>query len=814
MAESDPYEGTTLKTTTNVVDFTLKVECERIYGQYLSNQCTKVAFLGSATTLESVTFPYGSKLKEISECAFFGCLKLSAIDFSHCELLTTIGQYAFSGCATLSNINLPKSLSTLSPYCFQMCKIQSISIPKSVKAFQSGCFDSCTSLIRVDIPSDSLLERIEWRSLRATRITSIFVPRYLSYFSGSAFELLTTLTSIDCDSLNQNFKSSGGVLYSYDQTKLIKFPSALSKTFTIPDKVTIIGGSSFVSSIIESVTLNEGLETIEGFAIQFTKLKSISIPDSVTSIGRAAFYLCPIASITFGKGLTNIPVECFAYTSITNVTIPNGITEIGKSAFAGCNKLNLIVLPTSLKTVGGGWITNSPKINLTEGSLMKIDDEQMIFYDQHFSNLITCLDKREYYRIPSTVKTISNEAFKSNSVLTRIEFESSDNLTSIGSYAFRDDVNLSSISIPTSVVSVGEYAFSGCTSLTYISFGSKLTSLGQHCFDGCRSLERMIIGGGSTYDIWTCSFLNCINLRDVNLGEGLRKIEMQSFSNCFSLKSISFPSSLSYIGIYCFSLSGIEEVTFSSSSTKSFIDAYSFSNSHNLSRITLPPNIVSIGENCFEGTRLISFEVGCSVVNISDYAFSGCSSLTTFTINECSVLERIGTLVFEGCTSLREIFCSNSSNFFEVDNGALFNKGRSTLICFPPASPIKYFSFSQNVRSVSSSAFIGCKNLLSVTIPDNSIESIGPYAFSNCTNLRSINIPLCVKVVSRSAFSGCNNLRCGVLVDSTNNTFRRNLIDIAKLPSTSLHDCSLISCRHDYYQQRISFISYTVFILI
>ncbi|EAY07389.1 Leucine Rich Repeat family protein [Trichomonas vaginalis G3] len=812
MTESDPYEGTTLKTTTNVVDFTLKVECERIYGQYLSIQCTKGAFLGSATTLESVTFPVGSQLKEVSECAFYSCSKLSAIDFSHCELLTTIGQYAFSGCTTLSNVILPKSLSTIAPYCFYSCKIQSISIPKTVKALRSACFHNCRSLAQIDIPSDSLLERIEWRSLRSTKISSIFIPRYVSYLEASAFEDLSTLTTIECDVSNQNFKVIGGVLYSYNETVLIKFPPALSKTFTVPGKVKTIANSAFVNSIIESVTLNKGLETIEGWAFASSNLKSITIPDSVTSLGQKSFALCPITSITFGKGLTEIPKECFYSTQLTNISIPYGITDIGDAAFGSCNNLKSVVLPSTIKNIGGGWVTSSPVINVTEGAQVSIDD-QLMFYNLDKSILNMCLNKSDYYLIPSTVKTISNEAFKSITVLTRIEFESSDNLTSIGSSAFRDDINLNSISIPTSVVSVGEYAFSGCSSLTSISFGSKLTSLGQHCFDGCRSLERMIIGGGSTYDIWACSFLNCINLRDVNLGEGLRKIEMQLFSNCFSLKSISFPSSLSYIGIYCFSLSGVEEVTFSTSSTKSFIDAYSFSHSHNLSRITLPPNIVAIGDNSFEGTSLISFEVGCTVVNISDYAFSSCSSLTTFTISECSVLERIGTLVFDGCTSLREIFCSSSSNFFEVDNGALFNKGRSTLICFPPASPIKYFSFSQNVRSVSSSAFIGCKNLLSVTIPDNSIETIGPYAFSNCTNLRSINIPLCVKVVSRSAFSGCDNLRCGVLVDSTNNTFRRNLIDVAKLPSTSLHDCSLITCRHDYYQQRISFISYTVFIL-
>lgn len=812
MTDSDGYEGTLLKTTSNAVDFTLNVACERIYGQFNTDRCTKGAFLGSATTLETVTFPDGSQLKEIYECAFFSCTKLAAIDFSKCEILTQIGRYAFSGCYSLSNVILPKSLSTITPYCFFSCRIQSISIPKTVKALQSACFQDNIYLTQVDIPSDSLLERIEWRSFRATGLISLFIPKYVNYFVGSVFEEMRSLTRIECDVSNQYFSSSAGILYNKAQTEIIRYPGGYSRTFTVPDNVERIGDSSFSDSILESITFNTKVYYIGAFAFSSNELISIEIPDSVTKLKSNAFqYNSKLKSITFGKGLKILSYQCFYGAAITSIVIPEGITTIEIGVFSDCNFLKSVVLPSTIKSIGGGWVTSSPVINVTEGAQVSIDD-QLMFYNLDKSILNMCLNKSDYYRIPSTVKTISYEAFSKNTLLTRIEFESSDNLTHIGASAFRDDVNLNSIDIPSSVVNVGEYAFAGCSSLTSISFGSKLTVLNKHCFDGCSSLERMIIGGGSTYNIWEYSFLNCRNLRDVNLGEGLQKIEMQSFSNCVSLKSIRFPSSLSYIGIYCFSLSGIEEVIFSESSTKNTIDAYSFSDSHNLSRITLPPNIVSIGENSFERTGLTSFEVISTIVNISDYAFSGCSSLTTFTIKNGGALERIGTLVFDGCISLREIVCS-SSNFFEVDNGALFNKGRSSLIVFPPASPIKYFSFSQNVRSVSSSAFIGCKNLLSVTIPDNSIETIGQYAFSNCTNLHSINIPLSVKSVSRSAFSGCDNLKCGVLVDSTDNTFRRNLIDVAKLPATSLHDCSPITCRVASCHSTISFMLFSVFII-
>ena len=46
-----------------------------------------------------------------------------------------------------------------------------------------------------------------------------------------------------------------------------------------------------------------------------------------------------------------------------------------------------------------------------------------------------------------------------------------DGVTSIGDYAFRDCVGLTSITIPDSVTNIGLYAFSGCEGLTEINCG-------------------------------------------------------------------------------------------------------------------------------------------------------------------------------------------------------------------------------------------------------------------------------------------------------------------------------------------------------
>ena len=115
-----------------------------------------------------------------------------------------------------------------------------------------------------------------------------------------------------------------------------------------------------------------------------------------------------------------------------------------------------------------------------------------------------------------------------------------------------------------------------------------------------------------------------------------------------------------------------------------------------------------------------------SVTSISDYAFYGCSGLTSLTIP--SGVTSIGDFAFKGCSGLTSLTIPSS------------------------------------VASIGNYAFAGCSGLTSLTIP-SSVTSIGYGAFAGCSGLTSIYVyTKKLPELGYYVFNGCDAKNCTVYV--------------------------------------------------
>ena len=465
----------------------------------------------------------------------------------------------------IESVRIDEGVTSIGGWAFTNCVLTSVMIPDSVTSIACGAFSECRSLASVTIP-DSVTSIGGYAFRGCTGLTSVTIPDSVTSIDGYAFSGCTGLTSV-----------------------------------TIPDSMTSIGGGAFSGcTSLTSVAIPSSVTEIGGSAFSgCTGLTSVTIPDSVTSIDGYAFSGCDSltdvyyagtaadwAKISISEGnedLTSAALRC-APASLSAPSVTGGNDSQGRpmlkwNAVSGAAKYEVY----RARSMNGDYIKYSTVTGTSYTNISYIENGNTYYYKVRalksdgtagaWSSIVSVT-----YRKPAAATVASGKCGDSASwkldaegTLTisgtgatydffddynctapwydaelRLRIKKvvvEKGITYVGTWAFYDCSEMTSVSLPTTLETMGASVFMDCTSLTSVTIPAGVTFISGDFFRGCTSLKSVTLPD-SLRETGGCTFMYCTSLTSVRLPATLLSISWQMFKDCKSLTSLTIPRSV------------------------------------------------------------------------------------------------------------------------------------------------------------------------------------------------------------------------------------------------------------------------------
>ena len=389
----------------------------------------------NCSNLVSVNINLGEGI--VGKNAFSNCKSLANINLiKFANTTTLISSYAFSYCISLTDIsNLLQYTNFIDMYAFSGCiKIKSLNIPNNLITIEAGAFCDCTGLESVSLPNNQ-------------------------YYTNIAPHLFNGCTSL--------------------------------RNITLPANILGINIGTFANC---------------------TSLDNITFPVNIDNINQYAFYNCTsLDSITFsGNSIYGINIGAFSNcTSLNNIIFPAYINNINQYAFYNCTSLDSITFSGNIPAIQPDTflnISNQCVVNYNYGTDIKSLIDLNIFYKFICSytnngvnyNLITTRNNAQnakaadpgssvvyvYTAVLVSVSDIQPSLVLPSSIM---DGQTVFIVTEIGANALADNLTITDVTLPGSIIYLGDEAFSGCTNLSTINFNGDIPSLGVDVFKNISS---------------------------------------------------------------------------------------------------------------------------------------------------------------------------------------------------------------------------------------------------------------------------------------------------------------------------------------
>ncbi|MBD5132377.1 MAG: leucine-rich repeat protein, partial [Clostridiales bacterium] len=744
-------------------------------GTYAFRNCDNLATVtipASVTTIQLNSFKQYNGLKNLifensddaitltittttasSNGAFIDCVNLETIDFGGRSV--SIGNYAFYNRSKLESIENADNIETLGNSAFYGCGIVELTLPTAVTSFGSNVFANNTALTSVSISTDAYADFGTYTFADCTNLSTVEftgIGGMLTDIGDGAFQNCVSITEFtvpDCiRNIGVNALSGTKIVTLSLSEGLTSIDNGAFEncdvltTINIPASVTNLGDNPFAGctalSAIDVAAGNTLYKSTDGKAIYDMSetriigvLSStsgvISLPNTITSIAAAAFAKTAITSVTVLDSVQVIPSGAFKdCTELTSVTLSEGLVSIGDGAFSGCSKLTTITIPSTVTTIGANAFDGCGLTSVTFATRTE--------------------ENKEVY----SLAVIGDSAFK-DCAFANINLPST--VISIGSAAFKNCINLTTVEIPYQVYELKDELFMGCEDLKNLDFASgiKIDTIGSNVFNGS-GIETIVLPA-SIWNIAGPVFSGASQLTTVEFASGTLPIYISA-----TLSSANYQYDADYIStgvsvVSPFDGTAITTVKFNSRSA--YLGEGAFANCTSLTTVDWA-SIRQIGNAAFyRCTALESFSLSDSIQIIGSHAFRRSGIKGEVSLEKYTKLKEIGENAFEGCANITKLVVPGTvvkiQNYAFANCTGLLNadlkKGVMYLWSYTATSP--------NTTASSGGTFKGCTSLTTISLP-STLYDIPRRAFENCESLAEITIP-CGKV-DIAAFKGCSLL--------------------------------------------------------
>ena len=252
------------------------------------------------------------------------------------------------------------------------------------------------------------------------------------------------------------------------------------------------------------------------------QLSSVVIGEKVKSIGKGAFQNCSaLSSIQISKNVKLIDDYAFSYcTSLSSLTLPDSLTTIDYGAFYGCSNLTSICIPNKVAYIGTEAFSYCENL-----SSIVVEDSNAIYDSRNNCNAI----------IETATNTLI-QGCNSSIISTEVQY--------ISECAFRGLSNITTLTIPNSVISIGKQAFYGCSSLRTLTIGEKVNNIGNNAFRNCNDIESITSLNVTPPTLQSRVFPKYTATLYVPIGSKLRYQEAEGWKNFTNIVEIEVPSGI------------------------------------------------------------------------------------------------------------------------------------------------------------------------------------------------------------------------------------------------------------------------------